>query len=137
MQRLVPLGRIKYCDGNIVNNGGNVVPVLNRGEHDVKPANSNKPDKPENSGTEDKVDKNNKITHIYTYDDLNQLVCKTTTNNEVYTYSYDKRIAETGKKASQSLVNDATNCMVEGTHWKGDKSAYSTSDNWDSSWLRW
>ena len=32
--------------------------------------------------------------------------------------------AETGKKASQSFVYDATNRMVEGTNWKGDKSAY-------------
>ena len=43
------------------------------------------------------------------------------------TYSYDKRgnrTAETGKKASQSFVYDATNRMVEGTNWKGDKSAY-------------
>lgn len=52
---------------------------------------------------------------------------KTTSQNEVFTYSYDKRgnrIAETGKKASQSFVYDATNRMVEGTNWKGDKSVY-------------
>ena len=33
-------------------------------------------------------------------------------------------LAETGKKASQSFVYDATNRMVEGTNWKGDTSAY-------------
>ena len=63
----------------------------------------------------------------YEYNELNQLVKKTTSQNEVFTYSYDKRgnrIAETGKKASQSFVYDATNRMVEGTNWKGDKSAY-------------
>ncbi len=63
----------------------------------------------------------------YEYNELNQLVKKTTSQNEVYTYSYDKRgnrTAETGKKASQSFVYDATNRMVEGTNWKGDKSAY-------------
>ena len=63
----------------------------------------------------------------YEYNELNQLVRKTTSNNEVYTYTYDKRgnrIAETGKKASQSFVYDATNRLVEGTNWKGDKSAY-------------
>ena len=32
--------------------------------------------------------------------------------------------AETGKKASQSFVYDATNRLVEGTNWKGDTSAY-------------
>ena len=63
----------------------------------------------------------------YEYNELNQLVKKTTSQNEVYTYSYDKRgnrTAETGKKASQSFVYDATNRMVEGTNWKGDTSAY-------------
>ena len=63
----------------------------------------------------------------YEYNELNQLVKKTTSQNEVFTYSYDKRgnrIAETGKKASQSFVYDATNRMVEGTNWKGDKSVY-------------
>ena len=63
----------------------------------------------------------------YEYNELNQLVKKTTSTNDTYTYSYDKRgnrIAETGKKASQSFVYDATNRMVEGTNWKGDKSAY-------------
>lgn len=63
----------------------------------------------------------------YEYNELNQLVRKTTSNNEVFTYTYDargNRTAETGKKASQSFVYDATNRMVEGTNWKGDKSAY-------------
>ncbi len=47
--------------------------------------------------------------------------------NESYTYTYDKRgnrTAEIGKKASRSYVYDETNRMVEGTNWKGDKSAY-------------
>ena len=63
----------------------------------------------------------------YEYNELNQLVRKTTSTNDTYTYSYDKRgnrIAETGKKASQSFVYDATNRLVEGTNWKGDTSAY-------------
>ena len=37
----------------------------------------------------------------------------------------DSSNPETGKKASQSFVYDATNRLVEGTNWKGDKSAYS------------
>ena len=34
------------------------------------------------------------------------------------------RIAETGKKESRAFVYDETNHLVEGTNWKGDKSAY-------------
>lgn len=63
----------------------------------------------------------------YEYNELNQLVRKTTSTNEVFTYTYDgrgNRVAETGKKASQSFVYDATNRLVEGTNWKGDTSAY-------------
>ena len=37
-------------DGTIVNNGGNVAPGLNRGEHIDKPDTPNKPDKTENPG---------------------------------------------------------------------------------------
>ena len=42
-------------------------------------------------------------------------------------YSYDgrgNRIAEYGKKVSQSYFYDATNRMVHGTNWKGDTSFY-------------
>ena len=63
----------------------------------------------------------------YEYNELNQLVKRTTTENETFTYSYDKRgnrVAETGKKESREYVYDATNRLVEGTNWKGDKSAY-------------
>ena len=62
----------------------------------------------------------------YQYNELNQLVQKKD-GNESYTYTYDKRgnrTAEIGKKASRSYVYDETNRMVEGTNWKGDKSAY-------------
>lgn len=41
----VPPGQTEDEDGTIVNNGGNVAPGLNRGEH------IDKPDKPENPGT--------------------------------------------------------------------------------------
>ncbi len=44
-----------------------------------------------------------------------------------YRYTFNKRgnrTAEIGKKASRSYVYDETNRMVEGTNWKGDKSAY-------------
>ena len=47
--------------------------------------------------------------------------------NQTYTYAYDlrgNRIAETGKKESREYVYDETNRLVEGTNWKGDKSAY-------------
>ena len=46
----VPPGQHEDEDGTIVNNGGNVAPGLNRGEHIDKPENPNKPDKPENPG---------------------------------------------------------------------------------------
>ncbi len=62
----------------------------------------------------------------YQYNELNQLVQKKD-GNESYTYTYDKRgnrTAEIGKKASRSYIYDETNRMVEGTNWKGDKSAY-------------
>ena len=64
----VPPGQHEDEDGNIVNNGGNMAPGLNRGDKIDKPDNPNKPDKPENPGTEDKDDKKankaNKGTHI-------------------------------------------------------------------------
>lgn len=62
----------------------------------------------------------------YQYNELNQLT-KKKEDNESYSYTYDKRgnrTAETGKKESRSYLYDETNCMVEGTNWKGDKSAY-------------
>ncbi len=62
----------------------------------------------------------------YQYNELNQLT-KKKEGNETYSYTYDKRgnrTAETGKKASRSYLYDETNLMVEGTNWKGDKSAY-------------
>ena len=43
------------------------------------------------------------------------------------TFTYDKRgnrVAEAGKKATEAYVYDATNHLVEGTNWQGDKSAY-------------
>ena len=55
----------------------------------------------------------------YEYNELNQLVKRTTTQNETFTYSYDKRgnrVAETGKKESREYVYDATNRLVEGTN---------------------
>lgn len=88
----VPPGQTEDGDGNIVNNGGNMAPGLNRGDKIDTPENPNKPDKPENPGTEDKDDKKankaNKGTHIYTYDELNRMVssdiAKVVTN-----YTYD------------------------------------------------
>lgn len=88
----VPPGQTEDGDGNIVNNGGNMAPGLNRGEHIDMPETPNKPNKPENAGTEDKDDKKankaNKGTHIYTYDELNRMVsseiAKVLTN-----YTYD------------------------------------------------
>ena len=62
----------------------------------------------------------------YQYNELNQLT-KKKEGNESYNYTYDKRgnrTAEIGKKASRSYLYDETNRMVEGTNWKGDKSAY-------------
>ena len=62
----------------------------------------------------------------YQYNELNQLT-KKKEGSESYNYTYDKRgnrTAETGKKASRSYLYDETNRMVEGTNWKGDKSAY-------------
>ena len=51
------------------------------------------------------------------YNELNQLVKKTTSQNEVFYDARGNRIAETGKKASQSFVYDATNCLVGGANW--------------------
>ena len=62
----------------------------------------------------------------YQYNELNQLT-KKKEGSESYSYTYDKRgnrTAEIGKKASRSYQYDETNRMVEGTNWKGDKSAY-------------
>ncbi len=53
----VPPGQHEDENGNIVNNGGNMAPGLNRGDKIDKPDNPNKPDKPENPGTEDKDNK--------------------------------------------------------------------------------
>ena len=157
-------------DGNIVNNGGNIPPGLNRRDKTDKEENPNPPETPENPGTEDsddaQVNSAGKGTHIYTYDELNRMatsniakVASTYTydtlgnlvyeveknvktdyqynelnqlvsrkqGNESYTYSYDKRgnrIAEAGKKETREYIYDETNHLVEGTNWKGDKSAY-------------
>ena len=63
----------------------------------------------------------------YQYNEFNQLVKRTDSQNQTYTYQYDtlgNRIVETGKKESRAFVYDETNHLVEGTNWKGDKSAY-------------
>ena len=171
----VPPGQNVDEDGNIVNNGGNTPPGLNRREKAEKPENPNKPEKPENPGEEDSSDKKaNKAqqgTHIYTYDELNRMVTSDISKvessytydtlgnliyekeknvktdyqynelnqlvsrkqgNESYSYSYDKRgnrIAEAGKKETREYIYDETNHLVEGTNWKGDKSAY-TYNSW-------
>ena len=90
----VPPGQNVDEDGNIVNNGGNTPPGLNRRnkEKPDKDDNPNKPEKPDNPGSEDKTDSSaNKAqqgTHIYTYDNLNRMstsnIAKTKT-----TYTYD------------------------------------------------
>ena len=62
----------------------------------------------------------------YQYNILNQLVSRSDKNDSV-TFTYDKRgnrVAEAGKKATEAYVYDATNHLVEGTNWQGDKSAY-------------
>ena len=78
---------------------------------------------PEDPGTEDSSDKSankaNKGTHIYTYDELNQLVYREDSQNQEYTYTYDKRgnrVAEAGKKESRAFVCDETNRLVEGAN---------------------
>ena len=63
----------------------------------------------------------------YQYNEFNQLVKRTDSQNQTYTYQYDtlgNQIAETGKKESMAFTYDETNHLVEGTNWKGDKSAY-------------
>ena len=90
----VPPGQNVDENGNIVNNGGNTPPGLNRRnkEKPDKDDNPNKPEKPDNPGSEDKTDSSaNKAqqgTHIYTYDNLNRMstsnIAKTKT-----TYTYD------------------------------------------------
>ena len=62
----------------------------------------------------------------YQYNILNQLVSRSDKNDSV-TFTYDKRgnrVAEAGKKATEAYIYDATNHLVEGTNWQGDKSAY-------------
>jgi len=63
----------------------------------------------------------------FQYNKLNQLVQTKTTTNDVYTYKYDKRgnrLSDTGKKENKNYVYSLENQLVEGTNWKGDKSAY-------------
>ena len=63
----------------------------------------------------------------YQYNELNQLIYREDSQNQEYTYTYDKRgnrVAEAGKKESRAFVYDETNRLVEGTNWKGDKSSY-------------
>ena len=117
----VPPGQTEDGDGNIVNNGGNMAPGLNRGDKIDKPENPNKPDKPENPGTEDKDDKKankaNSGTHIYTYDELNRMVssdiAKVVTN-----YSYDtlgNLVLETSKNKSVDYEYNELNQLVRKT----------------------
>ena len=166
----VPPGQNVDEDGNIVNNGGNIPPGLNRRDKTDKEENPNPPETPENPGTEDsddaQVNSAGKGTHIYTYDELNRMATSDISkvessytydtlgnliyekeknvktdyqynelnqlvsrkqDNESYTYSYDKRgnrIAEAGRKETREYIYDETNHLVEGTNWKGDKSAY-------------
>ena len=71
-------------------------------------------------------EKEKNVKTDYQYNELNQLVSRKQ-GNESYTYSYDKRgnrIAEAGKKETREYIYDETNHLVEGTNWKGDKSAY-------------
>lgn len=106
----VPPGQTEDGDGNIVNNGSNMAPGLNRGDKIDKPENPNKPDKPENPGTEDKDDKKankaNKGTHIYTYDELNRMVSSEIAK-ELTNYTYDtlgNLVLETSKNKSVDYV---------------------------------
>ena len=88
----VPPGQNVDEDGNIVNNGGNTPPGLNRREKPDRGENPNRPEKPSNPGTEDKSDRNaNKAqqgTHIYTYDELNRMVSSDIAKT-LTTYTYD------------------------------------------------
>ena len=71
-------------------------------------------------------EKEKNVKTDYQYNELNQLVSREQ-GNESYSYSYDKRgnrIAEAGKKETRGYIYDETNHLVEGTNWKGDKSAY-------------
>ena len=71
-------------------------------------------------------EKEKNVKTDYQYNELNQLVSRKQ-GNESYSYSYDKRgnrIAEAGKKETREYIYDETNHLVEGTNWKGDKSAY-------------
>lgn len=117
----VPPGQTEDGDGNIVNNGGNMAPGLNRGEHIDKPDNPNKPDKPENPGTEDKDDKKankaNKGTHIYTYDELNRMVSSEIAK-ELTNYTYDtlgNLVLETVKNKSVDYEYNELNQLVRKT----------------------
>ena len=117
----VPPGQTEDGDGNIVNNGGNMAPGLNRGEHIDKPDNPNKPDKPENPGTEDsadsKVNKANSGTHIYTYDELNRMVSSEIAK-ELTNYTYDtlgNLVLETSKNKSVDYEYNELNQLVRKT----------------------
>ena len=117
----VPPGQTEDGDGNIVNNGCNMAPGLNRGEHIDKPDNPNKPDKPENPGTEDsadsKVNKANSGTHIYTYDELNRMVTSQIAK-ELTNYTYDSLgnlVLETVKNKSVDYEYNELNQLVRKT----------------------
>ena len=127
----VPPGQHEDEDGNIVNNGGNMAPGLNRGDKIDKPDNPNKPDKPENPGTEDKDDKKankaNKGTHIYTYDELNRMVSSNIAK-EVTNYTYDtlgNLVLETVKNKSVDYEYNELNQLVKKTTSTNDTYTYS------------
>ena len=127
----MPPGQHEDEDGTIVNNGGNVAPGLNRGEHIDKPENPNKPDKPENPGTEDsadsKVNKANSGTHIYTYDALNRMVSSQIAK-ELTNYTYDSLgnlVLETVKNKSVDYEYNELNQLVRKTTSTNDTYTYS------------
>lgn len=127
----VPPGQTEDGDGNIVNNGGNMAPGLNRGEKIDKPENPNKPEKPENPGSEDKDDKKankaNKGTHIYTYDELNRMVSSNIA--KVLTeYTYDtlgNLVLETSKNKSVDYEYNELNQLVKKTTSQNEVYTYS------------
>lgn len=85
----VPPGQSEDEDGNIVNNGGNMAPGLNRGTKIEKPDNPNPPSAPVNPGTEDKFDTSaKKGTNIYSYDELNRLT-EVNDGGTISYYTYD------------------------------------------------
>ena len=103
----VPPGQNVDEDGNIVNNGGNTPPGLNRREKTDKEENPNPPSVPENPGTEDSDDASvnsaQKGTHIYTYDELNRMVTSNIAKTES-TYTYDTL----GNLVSETIKNKTT-----------------------------